>query len=136
MGLIARNVMLRAIVTLAVALGLVEIVAPGAHVGAAGEAAGRAERMQSMEAECKYVLDLCARSKRRDATFLTAKKNLEHDSSVENIDRYRDSFTQSSLAFTEFYKAAKTLLRKNGKPLKCLDPCSALLGGREAIDLP
>ena len=133
----ARNVLGRAIVALAVAGGFAGIVALGAGISAAGEAAQHAAGLGSEEAECKYVLDLCAQTKRSDAAFVGAKKMLEHDSSVENIDRYRNAFVASHDAFTELSEAAKVVVHKHGKSPNCLQPCSDLIDDqRNSCDLP
>jgi hypothetical protein len=132
----ARKVLGRAVIPVAVALGLAEVVALGARISAAGEAGQHAAGLKSEETECKYVLDLCARSKRCDATFVSAKKDLERDSSVENIDRYRDAFIDSHVAFTELSEAAKVIVRKHGKSPNCFQQCSGIIDERKVSNLP
>ena len=71
----AKNGLQRAVIACAVVLGLVEIVAPGGCVSAAGEAGQHIAQLPSTEAKCKFVLELCARARRYDAAYLSAKKD-------------------------------------------------------------
>ncbi|MGC2758237.1 hypothetical protein [Candidatus Binatus sp.] len=132
----AKNGLQRAVIACAVVLGLVEIVAPGGCVSAAGEAGQHIAQLPSTEAKCKYVLELCARARRYDAAYLSAKKDVERDSSVENIDRYREAFVDSSAAATELSDAAKAVALENGKSPKCFEPCADLIDHQSDGDMP
>ncbi len=124
----------RAIALVVVVCGL--LIVPGARIGAAGEAAQHAAGLQGEQAECKHVLDLCSESRRRDAAFKSAKRDVERDSTVENIDRYRDTFMQSHVAFSNVTEAAKVITQKHGKSPSCLSECSDVIELRRNADLP
>jgi hypothetical protein len=126
----------RAVISYAIVLILVELAASGASIGVARGAAQDVSKLPSIEAKCKYVLELCAQARRRDAAYLSAKKDVERDSSPENIDRYREAFMSSNAAAIQLSDAAKAVVLQNGKPPACFEPCSGLIDHLRDGDLP
>lgn len=132
----AKKWLERAVIACAVVVGVAGIIAPGTSVSAAGETEQDVAQLRSTEAKCKYVLELCAQARRCDAAYLTAKKEVERDSSVENIERYREAFLNSNIAASKLSDAAKSVVQENGKSPKCFEPCSDLIDHRSDSDMP
>jgi len=133
---VREKVLGRAVTHLVVGLAITMIVALDATIGEAGEASRHAAGLKSEKEEGRYVLALCARSRRLDLAFLSAKKNVEHDSTVENIDRYRHAFIDSHIAFADLSEAARVVVRKHGKPPNCFQKCPGITHEGSVMNLP
>ena len=99
---------------------------PLPQVAVAGHAGEQAAALKDEEAECRYILDLCSLSKRRDEEATAATRAVEQNSTGENVDRYRDAFIDAEIAYSELFEAARVIRKKHPEAPECFRQCSLI----------